>query len=332
MRPPAKAHWLRENHLERSPHRVLIVDTETRSPDPLTPDHQVLRLWAARLVRRRAVDPGKPRQEDAHGRTAAELADLVEGYARADRALWLMTHNLNFDLAVTELPVLLTERGWRISESALTTDSPWCRMTRGSKRLTIADTFSWLPTGVATLGEYLDTPKLDLPADDAPDDAWLDRCRRDVAITADAIVACMDWWDAGRYGNWSITGPATGWSSYRHHQPRPHVLVIPDDAARELEMRAVTGGRREARRLGRLPEGLYADLDLVTAHLSAMAGLPLPYKRLGGFDQLPADHHALRSSILDVLAECTVTTAVPRYPWDSGRGVFYPIGTFRSVL
>lgn len=331
-RRPQKAHWLRENHLERTPYRVLVVDTETRPASEEEPDRQVLRLWAARLTRRRGVDPELPRQERYRGRTAADLVELVNTLARSDRALWLMTHNLNFDLAVTELPVLLVETGWRVTDSALTTDSPWCRLTRGSRRLTIADTFSWLPTSVDALGALLHNRKLDLPDWDDDDDAWYDRCERDVAITADAIASAMDWWELGRFGNWSITGPATGWSSYRHHKPTPRVLVIPDPEARAFEMRAVTGGRREVRRIGRLPGGLYADLDLVTAHLTAMAGLPLPFKRLGSFDSLPADHQALRSTVIDVLAECVVTTGSPRYPWDSGAGVFYPVGTFRSVL
>jgi hypothetical protein len=309
-----------------------VIDTETRQLTPDDPDRQVLRLWCARLDRRHGDQPELPRRETFRGRTAAEVADLVERLARSDRALWLMTHNLNFDLTVTELPVLMTERGWRVTDSALTTDSPWCRMTRGSRRLTIADTFSWLPTSVETLGKYLDNPKLDLPDDQDDDAAWWARCERDVAITADAIASCMDWWDEGHFGNWSITGPATGWSSYRHHRPVPRVLVTPDPDARAVEMRAVTGGRREVRKLGQLPDGLYADLDLATAHLTVMAGLPLPYKRLGTFDQLPLDHQALRSRILDVLAEATVRTAVPRYAWDSGLGVMYPTGTFRTVL
>lgn len=332
MRRPAKVHWLRANHQERSPHAVLVIDTETRIPDPADPDHQVLRLWCARLDRRHGSEPTKPRQEHHRGRTSGDLAELIDSLARADRALVAMSHNLNFDLAVTELPVVLIERGWRVTDSALTTDSPWCRMTRGSRRLTIADTFSWLPTSVEALGQLLDNPKLDLPDEQDDDAAWWARCEQDVAITADAIASCMDWWDEGRYGNWSITGPATGWSSYRHHRGGPRVLVNPDPEARAFEMRAVSGGRREVRRLGQLPDGLYADLDLATAHLAVMAGLPLPYKRLGTFDTMPLDHHALRSGIIDVLAEATVTTRSPRYAWDSGLGVFYPTGTFRTVL
>jgi len=332
VKRPAKVHWLRENAQERTPHRVLTFDTETDLAATDQPERQVLRLWAARLDRRHGIDPRKPRQERYSGTTAADLAATVDGIARADASLWVFAHNLGFDLAVTELPVQLNDLGWRVTEGALTTDDPWCRMAKGSRRLVMADTWSFFPTSVEYLGELLNQRKPKLPPWEGSFADWMARCQADVAITADAIIGAMDWWDARRLGNWSITGPATGWSSYRHRRPAPHVLVDPDPEARALEMRAVMGGRREARRIGVMPRGLYVDLDMHTAHLTAMAGLPLPYRRLRRFDSLPLDSRALRSTLTDVLAECTVRTSSPRYPWDSGRGMFYPVGTFRTVL
>lgn len=325
-------HWLRENAQERSPFRVLVLDTETRPLDATAPGHEVLRLWCARLTRRKGDQPRLPRHQDFEGKTAAQLADLIDGLARADRTLWIMAHNLNFDLAVTALPVELCARGWRISEGALTTDSPWCRLVKGSRRLAVADTWSWLPAGLDEIARMLSMRKLQLPDETADDATWYARCRRDVAITSRAILQLLDWWDAGAYGNWSITGPATGWSSYRHQRPAPRVLVDPDPVARQLEMRAVTGGRRETLRLGTLPAGLYADLDISTAHLVAMSECALPMRRIRAFDSLPIDDVRLRSPVLDVLAECEVECQAPRYPWDSGKGVFYPVGRFRTVL
>lgn len=332
MARPVDRHWLRENTVTRSPHRVLVVDTETRAPRPSDPGLQALRLWSARFVRRHENEPGKPRREDFRGRTATELADLVEKLARSDRALWLFTHNLSFDLAVTALPVHLVERGWHLTQGALSTDAPWCRLARGTRRLTIADSWSFLPASVEALGRLLHLPKVALPGARAGDDAWWLRCDRDVEITARALLELIDWWDAGAYGSWSLTGPATGWSSYRHVKPPPRVLIDPDPEARALELRAVNGGRREAMRVGDLGEGLYANLDLALAHLTVMAELPLPKQRSAHFERLPLNSNFLNGRVVDVLAEVELEVATPRYPWDSGRGIFHPVGRFRTVL
>src|SRR5216110_182782 len=90
---PSSTHWLRPNAQERSPFRVLVIDTETRPIDGATPGHEVLRLWCARLLRRKGDGKGKPRQRDFEGRTAAQLAELIDGLARSDRTLWIMAHN-----------------------------------------------------------------------------------------------------------------------------------------------------------------------------------------------------------------------------------------------
>jgi len=332
MKRPQSTHWVRENARELTPHRVLTFDTETDLAGPEDATRQILRLWAARLDRRHDIDPNKARQEWHRGTTATELAATVDAAARSGATLWVYAHNLGFDLAVTELPVHLAALGWRVTEGALTTDDPWCRMAKGTRRLAMADTWSYFPTGLKELGARMGMTKPDLPDWGGTAEEWQARCDADVEITAEAIIGAMDWWDRERLGNWSITGPATGWSSYRHRKPNPHVLIDPDPTARSFEMRAVLGGRREVRRIGVQPSGLYADLDMSTAHLTAMAGLALPYRRLRSFQSLALTDRALHSTLTDVLAECEVECAAPRYPWDTGQGIAYPVGRFRTVL
>jgi hypothetical protein len=54
-------HWLRLNHLEKSPRYLLFFDTETVPVSADRPNEWRLRLWAARLVRRRDYQPKRPR-------------------------------------------------------------------------------------------------------------------------------------------------------------------------------------------------------------------------------------------------------------------------------
>lgn len=332
MARPAGIHYLRPNHVERSPHRLLVVDTETAPISEAHPERQSLRLWCATLTRRHDCEPSKPRVERYRYHTADELADLIGTLARSDSALWVACHNLNFDLAVTELPVRLTARGWRITEAALTTDDPWFRASLGSRRVTVVDSWSYLPASVDQLGAILSCPKAKMPPYSAPDAEWWPYCERDVEIVTRGMIQLMDWWDAGGFGNWSLTGPATGWSSYRHRKPTPRVLVDPDPAAREFEAAAITGGRRYVQRVGKMPAGLYADLDMTTAHLTVMQAERLPCRRIRHFESMAVDDPHLTAAWLDVMAECELVTTSPRYPWRSPSGVFYPVGRFRTVL
>lgn len=332
MSRPVGIHYLRPNHVERSPHRVLVFDTETVPVASGKPDTQTLRLWTAKLVRRHGWEAAKPRTERYRGHSADEVADLIDGLARSDSSLWVFAHNLHFDLSVTELPVRLAERGWRITEAALTTDDPWFRATKRSYRLTVTDSWSYLPASVKDLGALLSMPKKHMPPFELDEAAWWPYCERDVDIVAAGIVSLMDWWDAGSYGNWSLTGPATGWSSYRHMSPLPKVLIDPANDARTLEAEAITGGRRLVTRVGKYPRGLYADLDISTAHLQVMLSERLPWRRLRHFDAMAVDDPHLRSRWTDILARVEIETASPRYPLRTAHGVFYPVGRFATTL
>lgn len=329
--PITKPHYLRANHREASPHRVLVFDTETTPHQAGSTILHTLACWQSRLTLRHGRSNAGVVEQDEGGTTAAALAELVERHTDPKETLWVFAHNLGFDLAVTRLPVLLLERGWELTQHALASDAPWARLRKGTRRITLANSASYLPTTVYELGRLTGLDKLPLPAaDDLV--ALRERCRRDVAITATALLELMDWWDEQRLGNWSVTGPATGWSAYRHIPMGVKVLITPDPEAQAFERRALLAGRREAWRVGEQPEGFYLDLDIEHAHLTAAATQALPYQRMKAFDALPLDTPYLRAQSMDVLAEATLRTDTSRYPLPLPHGIVYPTGVFRTVL
>lgn len=309
----------------------MVFDTETTPHVIGSAILHTLALWEASITYRHNRQRKSEQDQTFGGTSATGLVELIEKLSTDRETLWVFAHNLSFDLAVTRLPVLLIEHGWELTRHALASDAPWARLRKGKRRVTLANSASYLPASVEELGRLVGQAKLPLPSPDDLD-ALRDRCRVDVAITREALIDLMDWWDEGAYGNWSITGPATGWGAYRHIPMGVNVLIDPDPIAVAFERGALLAGRREAWHVGRQRDGFYLDLDIEHAHLTACATQALPYQRMKGFDSLPLDTPYLRASSMDVLAEATIHTDTPRYPLLTEHGIFYPVGTFRTQL
>lgn len=325
-------HYLRDNHIERSPRRIILLDTETRWRTEGTREVHQLRLWVTRTLYRGGEPAHTLRSALASGQTAAQLADTIERIADPECTTWIMAHNIGFDMVTTRLPLLLIARGWVLGQHALTLDAPWLRLTKGRRRITMTDTFSYLPTSVEQLGAQLGVDKLPLPLNDDDDTAWLARCSIDVDILACAVEQLLDWWDRNRLGCWSLTGAATGWNAYKHQRGQAQVVIDPDPAARAWERRAINAGRREVWRVGHLPKARYVELDIERAHLTVCHNFLLPRKRLRAFDSMAVDDPRVTGNLYAPIAECVVRTDTPRYPVEIGGRMWYPVGEFATIL
>src|SRR6266568_482150 len=144
-RPAVPVHYLRENARNWSPRSVIFLDTETREVVAGKTDVLGLRLWVARYVDRRTAKDVSPRHVTTWGTTAPALARWVDDVTLNREAVWLFSHNLSFDLTVSRLPLTLVSLGWRINDAAIGGKSPWLRLARGKRVLTLVDSGSWLP-------------------------------------------------------------------------------------------------------------------------------------------------------------------------------------------
>lgn len=148
-------HYLRPNEAVRSPKRVAFFDTETVWSPGGDGDHHRLRCWVLSGVRRDLAPTSKRARSHAEGETADSLVDAIEALAGAKTALWVYSHNLSFDLAVTALPVRLVRRGWELYRHAIHSDAPWASLRRGGQHIHICDSFSWMSTSLAKIGATL---------------------------------------------------------------------------------------------------------------------------------------------------------------------------------
>jgi hypothetical protein len=211
-------------------------------------------------------------------------------------------------------------------------ESTWVILKQRSRKLVLTDSWSWLRVRVEDMAKTMRRRKLELPANNSGKSAWLARCADDVDILAKALCTLMDWWDENELGKWGITGSSCGWAAARHKMPPKSILVGPDNQRSQFERKAIYGGRREAWFVGHVATVTASDYDFVGAYPTVVAHLPIPRKALGHFQSLPSDSPALRASTIGVIAEVTVTTEMPCAPVRIGGEVWWPIGTFHTVL
>jgi len=269
----------------------------------------------------------------ASGLTQSGCMDALEAATVGHVTTWVYAHNLAFDARILGWPDTLQARGWKLTGMAITEGPTWFRFSKGIKRLTITDSYSLLPVPLAKVAADMTSIKTVLPNNDSDDDgAWLSRCERDTEILMTAILACLRWWDSNRMGRWGITGPSCGWNAFRQRYHDQRILIDIDETAMRFERRAVYGGRREAFKVGHYPDGYFADLDFVGAYAGIAGNYNLPAKRGVHFDAAPDDWHKRRSQNVGIIADCIVRTDRPLAPARYGGIVFYPKGTFNTIL
>lgn len=332
MGRPVPVHYLRPNETVWSPRHIAVFDTESTLEDQGKATLHRLRLWAATARRR---DTDEDHQRPGHrdwGHTGAELADWVEHQLVGIDGMWLYAHNLSYDLTTTNLLGLLARRGWRPSAVGLTDRNPWFRLRRRTKHLTLADSWSWLPTALERIGELTGVRKPALPEWEAGTADWLVRCFGDVDTTMAAMGALMDWWDAEKLGRWSITGASTGWNAMRHMTRRNSFTIDPAPDARAFERAAIRGGRRDVWRTGPMTHGPYVHLDIVRAHASVAELLPLPAKRTGHFTHQEVTDPRWRRPGVGIIARAVVRCDTPHYGVRHAGNVWWPVGEFETVL
>jgi hypothetical protein len=260
------------------------------------------------------------------------LADYLETSLRGLDTLWVVAHNLAFDLSLTRLPDELARRGWQPQLQSVNPGSAWMRLARRSKRLTFVDSFTYLPRPLAEIGELVGYEKPALP-DDADDlESWRARCEADVEILGRAMLELMDWWDRERLGHWTVTGPATGWNALRHRPDTPSIYIHRDQHITDLEREAIYGGRREAYVAGRLTGGRYRDWDIHAAYPTVALQHALPRQAGGQFRRLALSRYRQLRPRYGVIARVHLQRAGGHVPVRIRGEVWYPEGEVITTL
>lgn len=291
-----------------------------------------MRLWSARLTDRRAPKRFPAQELTSDGEDSEDFAMWIHAVAKKRKTVWAYAHNLGFDLCTSSLIDHLIDYGWKVTEFAVNSGSPFVRLKSGETVLTLSDSWSWFQSPLETVADAVDIHKPPLPKDTDTKQQWRERCQADVTILHTAMLSLMDWWDSEGLGNWNITGSASGWNALRHIPTSQRILIRTDEGECDFDRQGIYGGRRQVWQSGRDSYGSYAELDLEKAYTSVCRYLPLPTGRQARFTSLPTDHKWVDHDRWSILAEVTISTDRASVPVRILGCVWYPVGQFRTVL
>lgn len=297
-------------------------------------DHTVLRIkcWDA-LVRRRHLTGEEYTTAVMHsGEDPYDLVSLVEEVSETTKELWVMAHNVGFDISVTSLPYTLFARGWDLGAFHIGDESSYWILKKKTHRIVITDSWSWLRAPLSDVAKDIGRRKARLPNDGDHLKDWHKRSRIDVEILDEAMMIIMDWWDEQDIGKFGITGASCGWRAMRTMITPQAMLVGPDEGRTEFERQAVFGGRREVYVIGRVHDTWCSDNDFVSAYPTVCAAFKLPTRPVGKWCD---DSELLSSGVhegRDYIAEVEITTKIPCAPCRVNGEVWWPVGTFKTTL
>lgn len=311
---------------------IVSFDTETRAHRRDGDEVMTLRCWAA-IVRQRGGPDGQDSLQVArNGTVAVDLAELLEAACSIEGEAWCFAHNLGFDLTVTSLPMVLAQRGWHTDFMNMGDESCMFVLSRDGQKLILSDSWSWLRAPLSNAADDVGMRPTRLPGENDGLDDWQRRCAHDAQVLDRLLTQLLDWWDRAGLGSFAITGAACGWRSLRARIAPKTILVGSEPPRTPFERQALYGGRREVWQVGVVRGRWVADFDLFSAYLTTVAHLPLPSKPVRG-DRLPGHYNPLAPPPgLGTICDVTVTTEQPCAPVRIGKDVWWPAGTFRTVL
>lgn len=312
--------------MSRLPRRWVTLDTEAcRRPTP-TGEVQRFRLGVAALDHQdRKGSKWRPAEWGAFT-DPADLWRWITDRCPQGKTTVVLCHNLAYDLRIGRAFDVLPELGWRCDTIRLDGGATWAQWSGPGGALRMIDTVSWFGVGVDKLGALLGVPKLPLPADDASDAAWFDRCRVDVDILRAAWGQVLAWLEQADMGTWKPTGAGQGWAAFRHRFMDVPLLHHGNTSIAAAEREAAWTGRCEAWRHGVLPGAGWAEWDYRNAYAEICRDNDVPTRLRGHLGPKGCRVALAGDGEGSALIRARIDQQFPVAPTRGPHGILWPAG------
>lgn len=257
--------------------------------------------------------------------------------------LWLVNHNIAFDLMVLDFDHHLTEAGWTPHKVIMPEPSgPFMiRYRRAGHEIVLANLANWWGMRpLSSIGAVVGLSKGSVDPTEPRFRHGLDLdllgryCARDAAVVMRALEMWVSFVKDHDLGTFAATQAGQSLNAFRHRFMSHEIFIHNTKRALELEREAYLGARTEAFRIGHFT-GSFHVLDVNSLYPFVMRKNPFPTRLRGVLNEVTTDELAelLRDSLVIARCDLVVGTEDSRViPHRHLDRLVYPTGEFTSTL
>lgn len=325
-------HQLKENKRASSFSHILLFDTETCQdyPEPNRMRHN-LRLGVGIYVDMRNKSRKLTRDVFTF-KTCDEFWDKVISLAHPKKPLYIVAHNIMFDIQVLGRFKRLRDASFKCSTYIEDQQRVLIRFDNGNRSLIFMDNMNYFSGSLDKLGKSIGLNKKEVDFNNVDDATLEDYCKRDVEIMEQAWIYLRKFILEHDLGYQRMTIASTAFHAYRHRFMNYPIYIHDNEFANNLEREAYYGGRSEPFRIGEFRNQHFYKLDVNSMYPYVMKNFNFPNNFISCMRHPTMDDLDRLMGRFYVVARVRLNTSEPVYPKRYKDKLIFPIGRFVTTL
>jgi len=325
-------HKIKPNPQTSQPYRFIFFDTETIEMKINNQKSEViLRLGWALFWQRKYRDK-KEKLEWCFFNSISQFWDFVNSKANTERTLYLIAHNIQFDMLVLNGFKELKKRGFELKTFIINNKVVIWSFIKGRKRIIFLDNYNYFQFSLKELGEIVGLKKLEMPDFTDDDEKWKIYCKRDVEILYKTWKLLLDYIEKYDMGKFAKTLAGQSFNCYRHRFLKHKIYVHNFPEVLKLERESYRGGRNECFFIGKLPKDDYYLLDVNSMYPYVMKQFPYPVKCIGLTKWIDKKELSELLEKYCLIGRFYIKTDEPVFGIRYKRKLIFPVGSFWATL
>lgn len=317
---------------EKIPKRFIFFDTETTAPTKDNNINEFKLILGVAVFIELNDDLTINRREEYVFRDTMGFIDIIESYVRSKTTIYIMAHNIGFDVRVLDLPSVFNSLDYNSEPPILNQNAFIWRVKKDDRTFLFMDTSNLGVRSVYSLGKDLGFPKRDIDFNTCTTDELTEYCKTDVQILEKFVIEYIRYIDQNGLGSFKVTLASQAITAYRTRFMYNPPVIHNKKEVLELERKSYHGGRVECFALGNMPNKNYYYLDVNSMYPYAMSGNDLPTELVNYSHRCDVRMLPKIMEKFYVIADVEIETSEPVYPYLSEGKLTFPIGSFRTVL